>query len=733
MTEAHATKLFAPESNMPKTATIRLKGDAIQPDDFVVLELAGRDAIGELFNFDLLLETKRDDWDLGQLLREACVLEFAQGVLLPGTSNAGMTMLPIHGVLSEVKQLNRRDDRYLYRARFVPAVWRLGLGFGTRTFLELSVPEIIKQVLTDRDIPADGFELRLQGTYPKRAVVNQYQESDLDFIFRLCEHDGIAGMFEHNDEGTTWVFCDNGEAYAEVPADPTLPYRPDSAGWDGDGAFGGSWFEPPQVRRVTCAQQVVTGTVVLQDYLYERPDLDLRSEQEVNVDAAFGTRYEYGVNYDSPESGKAYARIRSEEIACREKRYEGTTNSRALRAGAWFSLAEHFRDAFNQEFLIVAVEHKATGSADQMAYGCHFDAIPRATPFRPMRRTSKPTVTGVLPAKVDAAGDGQYAEVDDHGSYRVKFPFDLSDAKDGKASAPLRMGQAYGGAGMGMHFPLHKDTEVSVGFIHGDPDRPYISQTLPNPKTPSEITASNQTGCALRSGGGNSMVLDDTDGAQKLDVTASYDRSLTVAHDNVENIANNETRSVAVDRSTSVGSNQSATIGADDSLSVGGKQTVQIAGDRSTSVGGSDTTTVASDSTINLGASLSTTVASNATTNVGSNATTTIGGSDTTTIGGASALSVGGAFSQTVNGNLSQNAGGAVSVSAASTISTTAGASVAIDAPTITLNGAGGITLSAGGATIELGPAGIKISAPTITINGAGMVDIKGGVVKNNA
>ena len=46
-----------------------------------------------------------------------------------------------------------------------------------------------------------------------------------------------------------------------------------------------------------------------------------------------------------------------------------------------------------------------------------------------------------LNAKVDGAGSGQYAELDELGRYKVILPFDLSGRKDGKASAWLRMMQ----------------------------------------------------------------------------------------------------------------------------------------------------------------------------------------------------------------------------------------------------------------------------------------------------
>ena len=102
-----------------------------------------------------------------------------------------------------------------------------------------------------------------------------------------------------------------------------------------------------------------------------------------------------------------------------------------------------------------------------------------------------------MTAKIDAAGSGQYAEVDTQGRYTVIVPFDTSGRKDGKASAPVRMAQPYAGSDHGMHFPLHKGTEVLLAFIDGDPDRPIIQSAVPNPETPSPVNVDNQTMSAI--------------------------------------------------------------------------------------------------------------------------------------------------------------------------------------------------------------------------------------------
>ncbi len=71
------------------------------------------------------------------------------------------------------------------------------------------------------------------------------------------------------------------------------------------------------------------------------------------------------------------------------------------------------------------------------------------------------------------------------------------------------MAQAYAGAGYGMHFPLHKGTEVLISHNDGDPDRPIIVGCVPNPQTPSPVVAGNATQSVIDTASGIRVELED--------------------------------------------------------------------------------------------------------------------------------------------------------------------------------------------------------------------------------
>jgi type VI secretion system secreted protein VgrG len=326
----------------------------------------------------------------------------------------------------------------------------------------------------------------------------------------------------------------------------------------------------------------------------------------------------------------------------------------------------------------------AAGGADEPSSSYHneFLAIPASVTFRPPRSTPRPVVPGTLNAKIDASGSGQYAELDDQGRYKVKIPFDRSDLQDGNASRFMRMAQPYAGENMGMHFPLHKGTEVVLTHINGDPDRPLIAAAVPNPQTASTVAGGNQSQSVIRTGGGNAISLEDTAGAEGFNVNATKDASTTVGNNSTTTVANNLSLSVGADRSASVGGNDTESVSGNQTATISGNQTVTVTGDQSSSINGSRVDAV--------GVNCSVAVGSSAELNVGANL--------------------------------------AVAVGAAARV--TAGASLGLTAPQISVDAAGRIVLKAGGSSIIIEPGGVTIHAPRILLTGGSEVGVSAPAIK---
>jgi type VI secretion system secreted protein VgrG len=156
------------------------------------------------------------------------------------------------------------------------------------------------------------------------------------------------------------------------------------------------------------------------------------------------------------------------------------------------------------------------------------------------------------------------------------------------------MAQPYAGSNYGMHFPLHRGTEVLLTFIDGDPDRPVIASSVPNPDTASPVTSSNQTQCMIRTGGNNQIHTEDQEGSQQIVMNSPTQSSrfrLGNSDDSGDvgismSTQGHETEDIGVDRNVYVGrddfltvtNNRDVDIGNDEKLTVQGKREKRVTG-----------------------------------------------------------------------------------------------------------------------------------------------------------
>lgn len=489
---------------MAKTRTeVHIEVDGLAPDTLRVAELRGREAISQLFAFELVAVTADPDAVHAELVAgaTACLVFLEDGA----------EQRRIHGMLTAVReQLDTEPSHATFRLSFGPRAFRLTMVDTLDIFMDLSVPEIIAKKLELVGLePGRDFALRLDTPrYDKREFVVQYRESDLAFISRLTEHLGVSFFFEHDEGRDVLVFADDASGF-----------RPCEGG-------GHAHFRPRGERRDVYALEkstrLIPAAYVVRDYNYRKPQLDLTAMAEA-PDGFGGGVVEYGAHFKTPDEGQRLATIRAEEQRCTRRVYEGESDVPTLAAGAKCHLEGHSRG--DLDLLLFEVVHTckqaALGAADpgDAGYRNTFRAIPAEVPFRPARVTPKPKVHGVLTGIIDAATRGQYAELDDEGRYRVRFLYDTAPTPQGRASRPLRMMQPHAGPGYGMHFPLRPGVEVLITCIDGDPDRPIIAGTVPNPRTASPVDAGNAPRNVLRTGGGNELNLDDTAGAERIKLT----------------------------------------------------------------------------------------------------------------------------------------------------------------------------------------------------------------------
>jgi type VI secretion system secreted protein VgrG len=486
---------------------------------FRVVAFQGKEEIARPYRFEIELVSSRPDADFDALLENRASFGIQKRITLSDGTGADQVSW-YHGLLDSFEQEGKTfDDQFRYRAVLVPGLHRLSIRFQSVIYVEKTVPEILGEILKRNDFDTEKYRMSLERSFPTREYTVQYRETDLDFLHRLCEHEGISYFFVQEEESEVVVFEDSADNYPAIPGSDSIPYREGTSDATSD-------EESPleeRVSRFTCRKNILPEKVRVKEFNWRKPGLNLEKEQVVAGNSVFGSRYDYGNHYKTAEEGATCARIRAEELACRQVRFRGSSNAHGFCAGHVFSLDDHFRDSFNDRYLLTSVEHAGESRLESgergsglASYRNHFQAMKADLPFRPERTTPRPKIEGTLNARIDAAGNGEYAEIDDLGRYKVVLPFDLSGRDKGKASRFIRMAQPYAGVGMGMHFPLHKGTEVILVHTNGDPDRPIIAGAVPNTETASPVTSGNQTQSRIETGGGNKVSLEDNDGKQNI-------------------------------------------------------------------------------------------------------------------------------------------------------------------------------------------------------------------------
>jgi type VI secretion system secreted protein VgrG len=707
----------------------QLHSGATKDGTLLVAAFHGVERMSTPFRFEFDLVSDKSDLDGEAILAADAWFGIQQPTMMASSGRQGVQLLRIHGVLVSFEQHNKSDEGVRYRAVLMPRLWRLSLTVQSRIFQDLSVIDIVKQVLKDHGFEPDDAAWRTNGrSYPVREYVVQYGENDLAFISRLLEHDGIFYHFEHHDERTTVVFGDQPEACHKLPGSAAFLYRTHVGG-----TRTGEAVMEESVTELTVLHRPVTGQVVLGDFNYRTPSEPIYPTASVSSQAAFGTQYEYGDHFKNKDEGKGLATVRAEELTSHKRRFRGVGDGRGFRAGGVFTLKDHYRNDVNMDHLLIEVSHHGSQSFhtavlddhSTAAYANEFITIPADVVFRPPRQTPKPVIPGTITAKIDAAGDGKYAELDDQGRYKVKFPFDHSDKKDGKASRQVRMAQPYGGDQMGMHFPLHKGTEVLITHVNGDPDRPVIAAAVPNPDIASLVKGKNQTQSVIRTGGKNAVVLEDTEGAEEFNLNATRDHLFEIGHDSDIKVVNNAKKSVGVDNSVTIGANDKQKVGVDRAVTIGANSEVRIGANEVVAIAVSSTESIGVNKALSIGAAYEVSVGAAMAETVGASRNETVGVNSSETVGKNKEVEVGGNQEIVVKKNATETIGGKLHV--------TVTEDYAIQAKKFVIEVDDELSIKVGKATLVMKKNGdVTINGNKITIKGDGDVVVKGSKIAQN-
>jgi len=480
----------------------------LPPETFSVNRIQGEEALSALYRFEIELRTPKLDVDAHTLLTQSCRL----GIWINGEERK------VHGILSDCDMLQKVGEYVIYRVVLVPRLWQLSLYHSNEVFLGKSVPDILRQVLNEGGFSSLDYQLDLIRNYRKWPYRCQYSETHLDYLQRLMEREGMYYFFDQSGDSEKLIIVDHLQFHDDMPS-PKIIYDPVS-GLEGE-QFGSS------VQSFVCRQKRVAKSVMLRDYNDESPSVDIKGSATVDA-SGVGEVNIFGLNIISPDEGSELAEIHAEQIRCTRQVFHAESTVGRVIPGYSCKLDRHFRSAFNQAYLVTSVTHSgidptllSLGTPSDRgdvadAYRNSFTAIPADIQYRPDPIPARTQIHGTLDAVIDAEGDGEYAEVDAEGRYKVILPFDRQIRDEGKASHWIRMSQTFAGEREGMHFPLRKGAHVLLSFVGGDPDRPIITGSMPNSAQPSVVTSDNQTKSKIQTRAGNFIEIEDKSDSNRI-------------------------------------------------------------------------------------------------------------------------------------------------------------------------------------------------------------------------
>src|SRR5690554_2408716 len=549
--------------------------------DFRVLSFRAHEAISQCYRIELQLVSDQPDLDLEALLQRNAWLGIQHGE----GEGTGLHGLIHHAAIGESgKRMTR------YRLELVPHLHYLSLRHNQRIFQHLTVPQIISRVLADHGIQSDACSFQLGVDYPERDYCTQYNETDLHFIQRLCEEEGIHYHFQHSPEGHQLVFGEDQTVFPKL-----TPTRFNQG--------SGMVADEPVIKRFNLRLQTRPSHVSRRDYSFEKPRLLMESKAQSEALPTLE-------DYDYP--GRFQDRTRGQHLATRTleahrsdyRVAQGDSDQPILISGHFLALTEHPRQEWNDLWLLTSVTHEgkqpqvleesvtATNPGDDFTQGYRniFTATPWDVIFRPQPNHPKHPINGTQTAVVTGP-ENEEIHCDEYGRVKVQFHWDRQGQANDKTSCWLRVASNWAGDRYGGIAIPRVGMEVLVTFLEGDPDQPLITgclyhkthqvpYSLPEHKTRSVFKTLSSPG----GDGFNELRIEDKAGEEQIFIHAQRDWDQKIQHDQHIRVGNERHDRVEANSYTELLAEEHRTthadrkteIKADDHLTVANNQHIKI-------------------------------------------------------------------------------------------------------------------------------------------------------------
>lgn len=446
---------------------------------------------------------------------------------------------------------------------------------------------------------------QIQGKFEPRNYIVQYRESDFAFISRLMEEEGIYYYFEHQDGSHKMVIANTPQSHTDCPSKARIPYFLVTQPKD-------DFVSSIELWRVE--HQLQSGEYTLWDHHFELPHRNLEAKQKSIFNHGGNHELEF---YDFPggyakrfdgvdkmggerpgdvpkvfEDNRRTVQIIQQEWDAKVQTITGVSDCCSITAGHRFTLFNHPNGEQNGQYVLTQVTHEghqspayATGGDLARAYANSFTCIPFKTPYRPPRRTPKPTVQGSQTATV-VGPPGEEIFTDKYGRIKVHFHWDRLTEPSPDSSCWVRVGRDIAGKKWGAMYIPRVGQEVIVDFIEGDPDQPiatgavYNAEQMPHYELPKYKTLTYiKTRTSPDDGKGfNELRFEDKQGKEQVFVRSQKRMDVRARGSYYKTVGGNRHEIIGVRADNQPGGNLTVTVGGNHDFHIKDSQYIGVDG-----------------------------------------------------------------------------------------------------------------------------------------------------------
>lgn len=457
-----------------------------------------------------------------------------------------------------------------------PQMWLLSQRSDCRIWMDKTSIDVVETLFSEHGIPAPDVS-GVVSMPPAQHYSVQWNESDLDYLLRRFEEDGLFYWFSHDEGSHRLNVGDSAGSWTGPSASAEGEAKVRLAQGSTDRNHINEWMR---------TYAYVPGQRTGADWNFETPHMVPANTTPSLVqmpDAMKRELYDYPARISSPAEAERAQKLRMQASEADHNHVFGRSSSRILEAGRRFTPYEeaHLENAYEEHVIVKAIHHAVDQSYETVTnepeYRNEFQAVPSRVPMTPHRSTSRPRIKGTQVAIV-AGPAGEEIHPDQYGRIKLWFPWDRRAKKDGTDTCWVRVAQSWAGSSWGGQIIPRVGMEVMVAFIDGDPDRPLVTGMVPNPangvpyglpvhKTKSVIRSNTYKGDGS---GFNEYSTEDATGRENQFFHAQKDQTIKVKNNQTSRVDSNALHSVGANQSLEVGANMSHQVGGGLNMVVGG-------------------------------------------------------------------------------------------------------------------------------------------------------------------